>query len=280
MQRHDSVQIERYTSIMRPALFSMIDVSTVRSWIDAHPLLHDAVIVVLAAALVAGAAAVGGFRWIRKIALRSLTIKRIMDSVSRVDESDIRRAITPDVFASMLDTPQAQARIHGAIGTDDGRSAVAHAMTSDAAKAEIAAAMLDPQVQQRLIVILNTSDEARAAVASVIADLDLRDSIREALESGDLDRPVLDVVFGELGDGRLGKWYVTRGVELMGNVDVARGIARALPHGLMEEKDEVRKTLQGMVAPPVDISEESLIGSMRRQYRQEAGHERDEDRDS
>jgi hypothetical protein len=225
---------------------------TFQGWVAAHPVLHDVLLIVIAVILVGGATAIGVFKWVRHLALRTLEgreakgrLNRLIASAMRIDEGDIRRAVTPDWIATMVDSPAARTRIVAALGTDEGRMAVAEALKGSEAKREIAAAMLDEGVRQALIVILTTYVDARAAIANVVHEVDLRISVQETIESGELDEAILDVVFGELGDHRLSEWYSTRGVELMERLAVARGIARALRHGLIEE-EEVLNALRGM----------------------------------
>jgi hypothetical protein len=178
---------------------------TFQGWVAAHPVLHDVLLIVIAVILVGGATAIGVFKWVRHLALRTLEgreakgrLNRLIASAMRIDEGDIRRAVTPDWIATMVDSPAARTRIVAALGTDEGRMAVAEALKGSEAKREIAAAMLDEGVRQALIVILTTYVDARAAIANVVHEVDLRISVQETIESGELDEAILDVVFGEL----------------------------------------------------------------------------------
>lgn len=232
-----------------------------------HPFLHDVAIALGVAVIVAIVTAFIVYRWVRRAVMKSLDsgeamqrVKGLIDVAIRIDENDIRRALTPETLAALLDAVAPQSRIVAVLGTDPARDQISDALKSGTAKEEIAAALAEPAAHSRLLNFLNTP-EARKDILAIAGELDVRAAVEKAIDSHYLDRAILDVVFGEAGNARSDTWFETRGVKMMENLPVARAIARAARQGFYYEKDDLL-ALQGMLEPP--ISEDSIRDGLKR----------------
>ena|SRR5438067_4542531 len=227
------------------------------------PLEKDLLLVLGTATTVLAVAAAALARWIKQRVLdtlRSDDAARVIQTATVRDE-DIRRVLTAEVVASLLDGDKPRERIVAALGSDGAQARIVAALDSDAARDAIAGALLSDNARERLQRFLETDVEARRAISAMIDDANTTARVLAILRDPAAERIIVDVLSGELGDVRLTRWLKEKGTELISNdISIARAIARSLRHGLYEEK-EALEALQDMLAP---VKEAQLEAALRK----------------